>query len=174
MPRDAKQYRYHERFERSAKAPNMKHVVELAEALPAIRAKVREHMALRGLPREKVLATIVHLLETILIWVGNDDYAKQNNSYGLTTLKTRHCECYWQKRQTMVAACKRSTDRQDHQGMSGPSRPGAAAVLGRRGTAAGRDLKRRRPLPERNHWRKHHGEGFSDMGGHGAGRNGVE
>ena len=68
----------------------MKHVVELAEALPAIRAKVREHMALRGLPREKVLATIVHLLETTLIWVGNDDYARQNNSYGLTTLKTRH------------------------------------------------------------------------------------
>jgi DNA topoisomerase-1 len=47
-------------------------------------------MALRGLPREKVLATVVHLLETTLIRVGNDDYAKQNNSYGLTTLKTRH------------------------------------------------------------------------------------
>jgi DNA topoisomerase I len=65
-------------------------VVEFAEALPAIRAKVREHMALRGLPREKVVATIVHLLETTLIRVGNDDYARQNNSYGLTTLKTRH------------------------------------------------------------------------------------
>ena len=47
-------------------------------------------MALRGLPREKVLATVVHLLETTLIRVGNDDYAKQNNSYGLTTLKNRH------------------------------------------------------------------------------------
>jgi DNA topoisomerase-1 len=58
--------------------------------LPAIRAKVREHMGLRGLPREKVLATVVHLLETTLIRVGNDDYAKQNNSYGLTTLKNRH------------------------------------------------------------------------------------
>ena len=92
--RDAKgrkQYRYHERFERSARAPNTKHVVAFAEALPAIRAKVREHMALRGLPREKVLATVVHLLETTLIRVGNDDYAKQNNSYGLTTLKTRQC-----------------------------------------------------------------------------------
>jgi DNA topoisomerase I len=58
--------------------------------LPTIRAKVREHMGLRGLPREKVLATVVHLLETTLIRVGNDDYAKQNNSYGLTTLKNRH------------------------------------------------------------------------------------
>jgi DNA topoisomerase-1 len=47
-------------------------------------------MALRGLPREKVLATVVHLLESTLIRVGNDDYAKQNNSFGLTTLKNRH------------------------------------------------------------------------------------
>ena len=47
-------------------------------------------MALRGLPREKVLATVVHLLETTLIRVGNDEYADQNKSYGLTTLKTRH------------------------------------------------------------------------------------
>lgn len=47
-------------------------------------------MALRGLGREKVLATVVHLLETTLIRVGNDDYARHNNSYGLTTLKTRH------------------------------------------------------------------------------------
>jgi DNA topoisomerase I len=58
--------------------------------LPTIRAKVREHMALSGLPREKVLAAVVHLLETTLIRVGNDDYARQNKSYGLTTLKNRH------------------------------------------------------------------------------------
>jgi len=45
---------------------------------------------MRGLPREKVLATVVHLLETTLIRVGNDDYAKQNDSYGLTTLKNHH------------------------------------------------------------------------------------
>jgi DNA topoisomerase I len=51
---------------------------------------VKLHMALRGLPREKVLATVVHLLETTLIRVGNDEYAQQNNSYGLTTLKNRH------------------------------------------------------------------------------------
>jgi DNA topoisomerase I len=66
------------------------HIVAFANGLPAIRAKVREHMARRGLPREKVLATVVHLLETTLIRVGNDDYAKQNQSYGLTTLKNRH------------------------------------------------------------------------------------
>ena len=66
------------------------HVVAFAGALPSIREQVQEHMALRGLPRDKVLATVVHLLETTLIRVGNDDYAKQNNSYGLTTLKNRH------------------------------------------------------------------------------------
>jgi DNA topoisomerase-1 len=47
-------------------------------------------MSLRGLPREKVLATVVHLLEATLIRIGNDEYAEQNNSYGLTTLKNRH------------------------------------------------------------------------------------
>ena len=91
--RDAKgrkQYRYHARFREVRESTKYEHVVEFAEALPAIRAKFREHMALRGLPREKVLATVVHLLETTLIRVGNDDYAKENNSYGLTTLKTRH------------------------------------------------------------------------------------
>jgi DNA topoisomerase-1 len=66
------------------------HVLAFADALPQIRNKVEQDMALRGLPREKVLATVVHLLETTLIRVGNDDYAKQNKSYGLTTLKTRH------------------------------------------------------------------------------------
>jgi DNA topoisomerase I len=91
--RDAKgrkQYRYHPRFREVRESTKYEHVVAFAEALPGVRAKVREHMALRGLPREKVLATVVHLLETTLIRVGNDDYAKQNNSYGLTTLKTRH------------------------------------------------------------------------------------
>jgi DNA topoisomerase-1 len=91
--RDAKgrkQYRYHARFREVRESTKYEHVVAFADALPGIREKVREHMGLRGLPREKVLATAVHLLESTLIRVGNDDYAKQNNSYGLTTLKNRH------------------------------------------------------------------------------------
>jgi DNA topoisomerase-1 len=91
--RDAKgrkQYRYHPRFREVRESTKYEHVVAFAEALPTIRTQVRAHMALRGLPREKVLATVVHLLESTLIRVGNDDYARQNNSYGLTTLKTRH------------------------------------------------------------------------------------
>jgi DNA topoisomerase I len=90
--RGRKQYRYHPRFREVRESTKYEHVVAFADALPGIRSKVREHMALRGLPREKILATVVHLLETTLIRVGNDDYARQNNSYGLTTLKNRHVE----------------------------------------------------------------------------------
>jgi DNA topoisomerase-1 len=85
-----KQYRYHPRFREVRDSTKYEHVVAFASALPGIREKVQEHMSLRGLPREKVLATVVHLLEATLIRVGNDEYAEQNNSYGLTTLKNRH------------------------------------------------------------------------------------
>ena len=88
--RGRKQYRYHPRFREVRDSTKYEHVVAFADALPGIRAKVAEHMTLPGLPREKVLASIVHLLETTLIRIGNDDYARQNNSYGLTTLKNRH------------------------------------------------------------------------------------
>ena len=76
------------RFREVRESTKYERVIGFAGALPAIREKVEEHMASRGLPREKVLATIVVLSETMLIRIGNDDYARENNSYGLTTLKT--------------------------------------------------------------------------------------
>jgi DNA topoisomerase-1 len=88
--RGRKQYRYHAAFREVRESTKYEHMVELAKSLPAIRRKLAEHMALKGIPREKVLATIVHLLETTLIRVGNDSYAKENKSYGLTTLKNNH------------------------------------------------------------------------------------
>jgi DNA topoisomerase-1 len=91
--RDAKgrkQYRYHPAFRAVREGVKFEHMLAFADALPTIRAKVAEHMARRGLGREKVLATVVHLLENTLIRVGNDDYAKHNDSYGLTTLENRH------------------------------------------------------------------------------------
>jgi DNA topoisomerase I len=88
--RGRKQYRYHPQFREARESTKYEHMLEFARALPAIRAKLAEHMALRELPREKVLATVVHLLETTLIRVGNDDYAKENKSYGLTTLRNPH------------------------------------------------------------------------------------
>jgi DNA topoisomerase-1 len=93
--RDAKgrkQYRYHAQFREARESTKYEHMMEFARALPAVRAKLAEHMALRGLPREKVLATVVHLLETTLIRVGNDDYARTNKSYGLTTLQNPHVQ----------------------------------------------------------------------------------
>jgi len=88
--RGRKQYRYHPRFREIRKSTKYEHLMAFARNLPMIRKTVAEHMALRGLPRQKVLATVVHLLETTLIRVGNYDYARQNNSYGLTTLQNRH------------------------------------------------------------------------------------
>jgi DNA topoisomerase-1 len=91
--RDAKgrkQYRYHPAFREVRESTKYEHMIEFAKGLPAIRKTVDEHMSLRGLPREKVLATVVHLLENTLIRVGNADYVKQNKSYGLTTLRDPH------------------------------------------------------------------------------------
>ncbi|MCD6074417.1 MAG: topoisomerase, partial [Rhodospirillales bacterium] len=88
--RGRKQYRYHTAFREFRDATKYDHMMEFAASLGEIRRKISEHMSLRGLPREKVLATIVHLLERTLIRVGNEDYAKQNQSYGLTTLQGQH------------------------------------------------------------------------------------
>ena len=88
--KDRKQYRYHPKFREVRDSVKYEHVMEFAAALPSIRATVHEHMNRRGLPREKVLATVVYLLESTLIRVGNEGYAKENKSYGLTTLRNRH------------------------------------------------------------------------------------
>jgi DNA topoisomerase I len=89
-----KQYRYHAAFREVRDSAKYEHVTAFAAALPLIRSTVKQHMALRGLPREKVLATVVYLLETTLIRVGNEGYAKQNHSYGLTTLEDRHVDTH--------------------------------------------------------------------------------
>ena len=88
--RGRKQYRYHADYRVAREEAKFEHMLQFAAALPTIRATVAEHMGLRGLPREKVLAAVVHLLETTLIRVGNNEYAKANQSYGLTTLKAEH------------------------------------------------------------------------------------
>jgi DNA topoisomerase-1 len=88
--RGRKQYRYHPSFREMRENAKFDHLFAFAEVLPTIRAKVAEHMMQRQLAREKVLATVAHLLEATLIRVGNDEYARQNKSYGLTTLKNRH------------------------------------------------------------------------------------
>ena len=93
MGRDAKgrkQYRYHQRWREVRDQTKYEHTIAFASALPAIRHRVQEDLALPGLPREKVLAAVVQLLEKTLIRVGNPEYAKANHSFGLTTLRDRH------------------------------------------------------------------------------------
>ncbi len=85
-----KQYRYHPRWREVRDGSKYEHMLEFAHALPALRRRIDADMAKPELCREKVLATVVHLLEATLIRVGNSDYARQNKSYGLTTLRDRH------------------------------------------------------------------------------------
>ena len=88
--RGRKQYRHHPRFREVRDSTKYERMLDFAAALPGLRARVDADMGRRGMPREKVLATVVHLLETTMIRVGNADYARQNKSHGLTTLKGRH------------------------------------------------------------------------------------
>ncbi|MDB4947289.1 MAG: topoisomerase [Labilithrix sp.] len=90
--RGRKQYRYHPRFREVREETKYERMLHFAELLPGIRKKVDEHLAKPGLPREKVLATVVRLLEITLIRVGNEEYARQNGSFGLTTMRDRHVD----------------------------------------------------------------------------------
>ena len=87
--RGRKQYRYHPRWREVRDESKYGRVGAFARALPRIRRRVAQHLALPGLPREKVLATIVRLLETTYMRVGNEEYARANDSFGLTTLRER-------------------------------------------------------------------------------------
>jgi DNA topoisomerase-1 len=88
--RNRKQYRYHPRWRAQRDQNKFERMMSFAEALPRIRQRVQRDLARPGLPREKVLASVVRLLETTLIRVGNDEYARHNKSYGLTTMRDRH------------------------------------------------------------------------------------
>jgi DNA topoisomerase-1 len=88
--RGRKQYRYHERWRSVRDAHKFERMVAFGRALPRIHRRIGRDLKLPGLPRERVLATIVRLLERTLIRVGNAEYAKSNGSYGLTTLRNRH------------------------------------------------------------------------------------
>ncbi len=90
--RGRKQYRYHPRWREVRDATKYDRTVAFGLALPLIRDRTEQHLAMPGLPREKVLATVVRLLEATLIRVGNDEYARDNNSFGLTTLRDRHAD----------------------------------------------------------------------------------
>jgi DNA topoisomerase-1 len=90
--RGRKQYRYHERWREVRDENKYDRMLVFGKALPKIRRRVKRDLKQRGFPREKVLATVVQLLERTFIRVGNEEYAKENKSFGLTTLRNRHVD----------------------------------------------------------------------------------
>ena len=90
--RGRKQYRYHPQWRVHRDGTKFDRMLEFGRVLPRIRRRVSKDLRARGLPREKVLATIVRLLECTLIRVGNEEYARANGSFGLTTLRDRHVD----------------------------------------------------------------------------------
>ncbi|HEY1282929.1 MAG TPA: hypothetical protein VGE96_00485 [Steroidobacteraceae bacterium] len=90
--RGRKQYRYHARWRVHRDATKFDRVLEFGDVLPRIRRRVASDLHQQGLPRAKVLAAIVRLLECTLVRVGNEEYARANGSFGLTTLRDRHVE----------------------------------------------------------------------------------
>jgi DNA topoisomerase-1 len=85
-----KQYRYHSRYRQVRDQAKFSRMIAFGATLALIRAGVQRDLERRGLPKEKVLATVVRLLETTFIRVGNDEYARDNESFGLTTLRNKH------------------------------------------------------------------------------------
>jgi DNA topoisomerase-1 len=90
--RGRKQYRYHPLWREVRDEVKYGRLLAFAKALPRIRSRTKADLARRGLPREKVLAAVVQLLEKTLIRVGNEEYARQNRSFGLTTLRDQHAK----------------------------------------------------------------------------------
>jgi DNA topoisomerase I len=90
--RGRKQYRYHPKWREVRDETKFNRMLAFSEVLPRIRERVERDLGLPNLPREKVLATVVRLLECTCIRVGNDEYARSNRSFGLTTLQDRHVE----------------------------------------------------------------------------------
>ena len=90
--RGRKQYRYHPKWRETRDETKFGRILAFSEALPGIRKRVENDLSKPGLPREKVLATVVRLLDCTGIRIGNDEYARSNRSFGLTTLQDRHVE----------------------------------------------------------------------------------
>jgi DNA topoisomerase-1 len=88
--RGRKQYRYHPDWRTHRDAAKFDRMLEFGRSLPRIRRRVAQDLRKPGLPRERVLATLVRLLESTLVRIGNEEYARSNGSFGLTTLRDRH------------------------------------------------------------------------------------
>ena len=112
--RKRKQYRYHPRWRQVRDETKFDRMADFAKVLPTIRGRVKRDLARPGLPKEKVLATIVRLLQMTLIRVGNEEYRKQNDSFGLTTLRDHHVDIRGSKGALLLPRKERQTSRHQH------------------------------------------------------------
>src|SRR5690606_7007995 len=90
--RGRKQYIYHPQWREVREQEKFDRMIRFGQVLPEIRRAVKRDLRRPGLPRERVLAAVTRLLETTLIRIGNDEYARENDSYGLTTIRKKHVD----------------------------------------------------------------------------------
>jgi DNA topoisomerase I len=90
--RGRKQYRYHASYREARDRSKFRHMLDFSEVLPRIRDRIERDLRAEDLSRRQILATVIRLLDKTLIRVGNDEYARENRSFGLTTLRRRHVE----------------------------------------------------------------------------------
>jgi DNA topoisomerase I len=90
--RGRKQYRYHTQYREARDRSKFRHMLEFSEVLPLLRERIERDLKSEALTRDQVLATVIRLLDKTLIRVGNDEYARENGSFGLTTLRQRHAK----------------------------------------------------------------------------------
>ena len=176
--RGRKQSRYHPRWREVRDETKPERLLTFGGALPTIRERVEQDLARPALPREKILAAIVRLMETTLIRVGNVEYAKQNQSYGLTTMRGKHVQVdgstitfKFQGKSGVRHACgyHRSKVGENHSAL--PRHPWLRIVSvcrWRRAESHNRLCRRQRVSP-RGDTATLHSEGLSHMGGYGAG-----
>ena len=179
--RGRKQYRYHPRWREVARRGEVRPDDRLRPgAAAASAAASRRDLARPGLPREKVLAAVVRLLETTLIRVGNEEYAQAEHSYGLTTLRDRARRRRRRRASASSsaarAACEHEIDLDDRAAAPRSSSrcqdlPGQELFqyLDDDGEARDVELRRRQRLPARDRGRGVHRQGLPHLGGHGAG-----
>ena len=108
--RGRKQYRYHASYREARDRSKFRHMLEFSEVLPLLRARMERDLKSEELTRDQVLATVIRLLDKTLIRVGNDEYARENASFGLTTLRRRHVKV----KGTAVRFCFRGKSGVEH------------------------------------------------------------
>ena len=179
--RGRKQYRYHPKWRAVRDEVKYERMISFGKALPSIRKAVDEALRLPGLPREKVLATVVYLLQVTMMRIGNEEYARTNKSFGLTTLRNRHVRVdgseveFKFRGKSGVYHALRLADRRLARIIqrARTAWPGTVPVRGRRRQAACGRLGGRQRLPAQHYRRRLYRQGFPHLVRHGTGRPGA-